>query len=141
MDYNELYNYPHDVKLDMVYNKLSELTDCEENEKQREYNEFLLDSLQDCISYIHRLEKKIPKPDISLEEIEKINNNISVKKRIYPDKFVEKCVQLNVPWTEINTNITQDVKEYLDEMAEKNNCTIHELLRDMIDYSISNNTD
>lgn len=138
MDYNEFYNYPYDVKLDIVYSKLFELTDGEKDEKLKEYNEFLLDSIRDCISYIQQLEKQVPKPEMSLDEIEKINKQVGLKKKIYPDKFVENCVLENIPWTSVTTNITVDMKNYLEGMAERNDCTLHELLRDMIDYFIVN---
>lgn len=51
--------YDIDMKLDDVYSKLQELTDGEEDKELREYNEYLLDSIQEAIQYIHRCEQKI----------------------------------------------------------------------------------
>lgn len=53
--------YPVDMKLDDVYSKLVELTDGEEDKELYEYNEYLLDSIQEAISYIHELEKRVRK--------------------------------------------------------------------------------
>lgn len=49
--------YNIDMKLDDVYSKLVELTDGEEDKELHEYNEYLLDSIQEAIAYIHNLEK------------------------------------------------------------------------------------
>ena len=63
-------------KLDLVYSKLYELTESEPDEELREYNEYLLDSIQEAIGYIQKLEKKVPRKQYSEETITRLNKKI-----------------------------------------------------------------
>ncbi len=71
-------NMTIDCKLDEVYSRLFELTDEETDEDLRGYNQWLLESIEEAIRYIHYLEKQVPRgEDLTLEEINKINNEIN----------------------------------------------------------------
>ena len=70
---NEKWNYDTIMKLDDVYSTLSELTSGETDEELKMYYEYLLDSIQEAMAVITRLEKLRPKPNISLKEIDELN--------------------------------------------------------------------
>lgn len=54
-------NMSYDMIIDEAYTRIQELTEAEPDEEIRQYDEWLLDQLQNTISYIHSLEKKVRK--------------------------------------------------------------------------------
>lgn len=58
---NDNPNFDCDMIVDEAYSRLYELTESESDEELKQYDEWLLDGLQNTIRYIHQLEKKIRK--------------------------------------------------------------------------------
>ena len=52
-------NFSYDMVIDEAYSRLYETMKNEADEEIKQYNEWLLDKLQETIQYIHQLEKKI----------------------------------------------------------------------------------
>ena len=72
-----LENYSIDVRLDLVRSKLYELTESETDQELIDYNNYLLDTIDEAIGYIQQLEKRIPKKKYSSEEIHRLNRTYS----------------------------------------------------------------
>jgi hypothetical protein len=56
------------------------------------------------------------------------------------DQFKNNCQKHGIPTKTITTHVTIDVYNYLNNMAKENERSIPELLRDMIDFIIENDT-
>ena len=54
------------------------------------------------------------------------------------DNFQKACKKLNVTPVTVQTKVITEVKTELEQMAKEQNCTLQELLRDMIDDYILN---
>lgn len=54
------------------------------------------------------------------------------------DDFQKACKKLNVTPVKIETYVIDEVKTELETMASEQDCTLQELLRDMIDDYILN---
>ena len=55
--YDDWYNWDTTMRLNEVYSRLAELTSGETDPEQIQYNECLLDAIQEAIQKIYRLER------------------------------------------------------------------------------------
>lgn len=78
------------------------------------------------------------KKDIQVWKVLQYNNIARVYLQVFDVKILEPCTETKNWDTSLNVGVTLDVKEELKMIAEDNDCSVQQVMRDIVDDFIMN---
>lgn len=104
--------------IDDIMQVLIERADGEEYPEAQQYNEYLIHSMETIKGYINNIEHKLRKKMRGIQ---------------MESEFMMTCKKLNIEPKIITTYVTPEVKKELEKIADEDDTTIEQFLRDRVD--------